>query len=98
MSESGRLARDAADEGDRRDLAGPRLQHGFSRFAAARAPWRCRVIFGVGHFLPAVLIFVSAGAGAILRRALAQLSGNYSFSHSRCDSRCLIGALAAATI
>jgi uncharacterized membrane protein YjjB (DUF3815 family) len=35
------------------------------------------VIFGVGHFLPMALIFVSAGAGAILRRALAQLSVNY---------------------
>jgi uncharacterized membrane protein YjjB (DUF3815 family) len=34
------------------------------------------VIFGVEHFVPMVLIFVSAGAGAILRRALGQLSGN----------------------
>src|SRR5580700_548685 len=35
------------------------------------------VIFGVDHLHAAVLIFISAGSGAILRRALAQLSGNY---------------------
>jgi uncharacterized membrane protein YjjP (DUF1212 family) len=34
------------------------------------------VIFGVEHLFPAVLIFMSAGAGAVLRRALAQLSAN----------------------
>jgi uncharacterized membrane protein YjjB (DUF3815 family) len=34
------------------------------------------VIFGVEHFLPMVLIFVSAGAGAILRRAVARISAN----------------------
>jgi len=68
----------AANEGDRRDLAGRRrLQHGFSRLQRAAGAVALSVIFGVGHFLPAVLIFVSAGAGAILRRALAQLSGNY---------------------
>src|ERR1700674_1890229 len=46
-------------------------------FAAASGAVALSVIFGVGHFLPAILIFASAGAGAILRRALAQLSGNY---------------------
>src|SRR6516225_11383833 len=34
------------------------------------------VIFGIEHFLPMVLIFVSAGAGAFLRRGLARLSNN----------------------
>jgi uncharacterized membrane protein YjjB (DUF3815 family) len=34
------------------------------------------VIFGVGHFLPTGLIFASAGAGAILRRSLAQITAN----------------------
>ncbi len=34
------------------------------------------VIFGVDHFVAALLIFVSAGVGAILRRALGQLSEN----------------------
>jgi uncharacterized membrane protein YjjB (DUF3815 family) len=35
------------------------------------------VIFRIEHFLPMVLIFVSAGAGAILRRALARITGNF---------------------
>jgi uncharacterized membrane protein YjjP (DUF1212 family) len=34
------------------------------------------VIFGIQHFSPAVLIFVSAAAGAVLRRGLARLSAN----------------------
>ena len=34
------------------------------------------VIFGVQHLLPAVLIFVSAALGAIMRRALAEYSAN----------------------
>jgi uncharacterized membrane protein YjjP (DUF1212 family) len=34
------------------------------------------VIFGVEHPVPAALIFVSAAAGAILRRGVAQLSAN----------------------
>jgi uncharacterized membrane protein YjjB (DUF3815 family) len=34
------------------------------------------VIFGIEHFVPAVLIFVSAAAGAILRRGLGQVSTN----------------------
>jgi uncharacterized membrane protein YjjP (DUF1212 family) len=45
-------------------------------FAAAAGAVALSVIFGVDHFLPMVLIFVSAGAGAILRRALARLSAN----------------------
>jgi uncharacterized membrane protein YjjB (DUF3815 family) len=53
------------------------------------------VIFGVDHFIPTVLIFVSAGAGAILRRALAQLSTN-DFIQPFCAAVLagLIGALA----
>src|SRR5882672_11865179 len=47
----------------------------FTLSAAAGAA-ALAVIFGVEHFFPAVLIFVSAAAGAILRRALAQLSAN----------------------
>jgi uncharacterized membrane protein YjjP (DUF1212 family) len=34
------------------------------------------VIFGIEHFLPMVLIFVSAAAGAFLRRGLARLTTN----------------------
>jgi uncharacterized membrane protein YjjP (DUF1212 family) len=44
--------------------------------AAAAGAVALSVIFGVEHFIPMVLIFVSAGAGAILRRAVAQFSGN----------------------
>ena len=44
--------------------------------AAATGAAALAVIFGVGHFLPTVLIFASAGAGAILRRRLAQISAN----------------------
>jgi uncharacterized membrane protein YjjB (DUF3815 family) len=44
--------------------------------AAAAGAVSLSVIFGVGHFVPMVLIFVSAGAGAFLRRAVARLSAN----------------------
>ena len=42
--------------------------------AAAAGAVALSVIFGVEHFLPMVLIFVSAGVGAILRRAVARIS------------------------
>ena len=45
--------------------------------AAAAGAVALAVIFGVKHFSAAILIFVSAGAGAILRRALGQLSTNF---------------------
>jgi uncharacterized membrane protein YjjP (DUF1212 family) len=44
--------------------------------AAAAGAAALAHIFGVRHLLPAALIFVSAGAGAILRRGLARLSAN----------------------
>jgi hypothetical protein len=34
------------------------------------------VIFGVQHICAAILIFVSAGVGAVVRRALSRLSAN----------------------
>jgi uncharacterized membrane protein YjjP (DUF1212 family) len=55
--------------------AGPAPTWLFALAAAAGAV-ALSVIFGVEHFVPMVLIFVSAGVGATLRRALAQLSGN----------------------
>jgi uncharacterized membrane protein YjjP (DUF1212 family) len=63
--------------------------------AAAAGAVALSVIFGVDHFLPAMLIFVSAGAGAILRRTLAQLSAN-DFVQPFCAAILagLIGALA----
>jgi uncharacterized membrane protein YjjP (DUF1212 family) len=75
--ESGRLAPDAAMKAIGVISRAPPAPTWLFAFAAAAGAVALSVIFGVGHFLPAVLIFVSAGAGAILRRALAQLSGNY---------------------
>src|SRR6202040_2086189 len=52
-------------------------------------------IFGVQHLAAAALIFVSAGAGAILRRSLAHYSANV-FLQPFCASLLagLVGALA----
>ena len=63
--------------------------------AAAAGAVALSVIFGVDHFIAAGLIFVSAGAGAILRRALAKASGN-DFIQPFCAAFLagLIGALA----
>jgi uncharacterized membrane protein YjjB (DUF3815 family) len=44
--------------------------------AAAAGAVALAVIFGVEHFVPAVLIFLGAGGGALLRRAIARLSAN----------------------
>src|ERR1700721_837196 len=44
--------------------------------AAAAGRAALGVIFGIGHLAPAILIFVSAGGGAMLRRGLANLSQN----------------------
>jgi uncharacterized membrane protein YjjP (DUF1212 family) len=44
--------------------------------AAASAAVALAVIFGIQHWLPAGLIFVSAAAGAVLRRGLAHVSAN----------------------
>jgi uncharacterized membrane protein YjjB (DUF3815 family) len=44
--------------------------------AAAVGAVALAVIFGIRHFPAAILIFVSAGTGAILRRALGQISTN----------------------
>jgi uncharacterized membrane protein YjjP (DUF1212 family) len=44
--------------------------------AAAAGATALAVIFGIEHVVPTVLIFVSAGAGAMLRRALGRLTAN----------------------
>jgi uncharacterized membrane protein YjjP (DUF1212 family) len=75
--ESGRLAPDAAMKAIGAISLMPPAPTWLFALAAAAGAVALSVIFGVGHFLPAILIFASAGAGAILRRALAQLSGNY---------------------
>ena len=63
--------------------------------AAAAGAVALSVIFGVEHLTPIVLIFISAGAGGFLRRALGQLTGN-EFIQSFCAAILagLIGALA----
>src|SRR6267143_97155 len=75
--ESGRLAPDAAMKAIGVISRAPPAPTWLFALAAAAGAVALSVIFGVGHFRPAILIFASAAAGAILRRALAQLSGNY---------------------
>jgi uncharacterized membrane protein YjjP (DUF1212 family) len=75
--ESGRLTPDAAMKAIGAISLMPPAPTWLFALAAAAGAVALSVIFGVGHFLPAILIFASAGAGAVLRRALAQLSGNY---------------------
>jgi uncharacterized membrane protein YjjP (DUF1212 family) len=64
--------------------------------AAAAGAVALAAIFGVGHLGPAILIFVSAGCGALLRRGLASLSQNV-FVQPSCAALLagLVGALAA---
>jgi uncharacterized membrane protein YjjP (DUF1212 family) len=63
--------------------------------AAAAGAVALAVLFGVQHLAAAALIFVSAGAGALLRRSLARCSANLSLQPF-CASLLagLIGALA----
>jgi len=93
--ESGRLAPDAAMKPISAISGAPPAPTWLFALAAAAGAVALSVIFGVDHFLPMVLIFVSAGAGAILRRALAQLSAN-DFIQPFCAAVLagLIGALA----
>jgi len=74
--ESGRLTPDAAMKAIGVISQAPPAPTWLFALAAAAGAVALSVIFGVDHFLPMVLIFVSAGAGAILRRSLAQLSAN----------------------
>src|SRR5215813_5053516 len=74
--EAGRLSADAASKAIAAIAKTPPAPTWLFALAAAAGAVALSVIFGVEHFLPMVLIFVSAGAGAILRRALAQLSAN----------------------
>jgi uncharacterized membrane protein YjjP (DUF1212 family) len=64
--------------------------------AAAAGAVALAAIFGVGHLAPAILIFMSAGCGALLRRGLASLSQNV-FVQPSCAALLagLVGALAA---
>ena len=74
--ESGRMAPDAAIKAIGVIARAPPASTWLFALAAGAGAAALSVIFGVQHFLPMVLIFLSAGAGAILRRAVAQLSAN----------------------
>jgi uncharacterized membrane protein YjjP (DUF1212 family) len=93
--ESGRLAPDAAMKAISVISRAPPAPTWLFALAAAAGAVALSVIFGVSHFVPMVLIFLSAGAGAILRRALAHLSAN-DFIQPFCAAVLagLIGALA----
>ena len=74
--EAGRLTADVAAKGIA-DIASLRpAPTWLFALAAACGAVALAVIFGVQHMPVAALIFVSAGAGAFLRRALGQLSTN----------------------
>ena len=75
--ESGRFSADAASKAIAVIAKAPPAPTWLFALAAAAGAVALSVIFGVEHFPPAVLIFVSAGAGAILRRALAGISANF---------------------
>ena len=93
--EAGRLALDAAAKAIAAIAKAPPAPTWLFALAAGAGAVALSVIFGVEHFVPAVLIFVSAGAGAILRRAVARMSANV-FAQPFCAALLagLIGAVA----
>ena len=93
--EAGRLAPDAAAKAIAAIAKAPPTPTWLFALAAGAGAVALSVIFGVEHFVPAVLIFVSAGAGAILRRAVARMSANV-FAQPFCAALLagLIGAVA----
>jgi uncharacterized membrane protein YjjP (DUF1212 family) len=74
--DAGRLAPVAAREAISAISQAPPAPTWLFTFAAAAGAVALAVIFGVERLPAAALIFVSAGAGAILRRGLVQLSAN----------------------
>jgi len=72
----GRLAPDAAKKTIDEISRSPPSPTGLFALAAAAGAVALAVIFGVQHVWAAALILVSAGAGAVLRRALNRLSAN----------------------
>jgi uncharacterized membrane protein YjjP (DUF1212 family) len=74
---SARLAPDAAIKTIGDISRSPPAPTWLFALAAAAGAVALGVIFGDQHISSATLIFVSAGAGALLRRALARVSSNY---------------------
>jgi uncharacterized membrane protein YjjP (DUF1212 family) len=75
--ESGRLSENAASQAIAAIARAAPAPTWLFALAAAAGAVALSVIFGIQHFPPMVLIFVSAGAGAVLRRAVARISANY---------------------
>jgi uncharacterized membrane protein YjjP (DUF1212 family) len=73
---AGRLAPDAAKKTIDEISRSPPSSTGLFALAAAAGGVALAVIFGVQHVWAAILIFVSAGIGALVRRALSRLSAN----------------------
>ncbi len=92
---AGRLAPAAAIEAIAKISKTPPSPTWLFTLAAAAGAVALAVIFGVQHLAAAALIFVSAGAGAILRRSLARYTANL-FLQPFCASLLagVIGALA----
>jgi uncharacterized membrane protein YjjP (DUF1212 family) len=92
---AGRLSPAAAKEAIAKISTTPPAPTWLFTLAAAAGAVALAVIFGIQHPVAAALIFVSAGAGALLRRRLAQFSAN-DFLQPFCASLLagVIGALA----
>jgi uncharacterized membrane protein YjjP (DUF1212 family) len=90
-----RIAPDAAIQALGAISRAPPAPTALFALAAAAGAAALAVIFGVTHLAPVILIFVSAGSGALLRRGLAQLSENV-FIQPFCAALLagIIGALA----
>jgi len=73
---AGRLAPDAAAQAIAAISRAPPVPAWLFTLAAAAGAAALALIFGVEHSVPAALIFVSAAAGAILRRGVARVSAN----------------------
>ena len=74
--EAGRLTDSTAMAAIRAISEAPPAPTWLFTLAAAAGAMALAVIFGVEHLTAAVLIFISAGAGALLRRGLARYSAN----------------------
>jgi len=92
---SGRLAREAALDTVAEISASPPAPTWLFALAAATGAAALAVIFGVQHLSAAVLIFMSAGIGAVVRRALVPVTANL-FAQPFCAALLagVIGALA----
>jgi uncharacterized membrane protein YjjP (DUF1212 family) len=74
--EAGRLSPEQASKRIEAVAKAPPAPAWLFALAAAAGAVALAIIFGIQHELTAVLIFLSAGAGAFLRRAVARVSSN----------------------